>query len=131
MSSIHHLSDFVARIRNAIQARHTSVTFQATKLLQGILEILQNKGFILSYHELKEGNKRYFEVQLKYKNGISTIQHLKTVSKPSRRVYSGYQDFKRVFNGYGYLIVSTPQGVMLSTQAKALRLGGEVFLEVF
>ncbi|MEC8006891.1 MAG: 30S ribosomal protein S8, partial [Pseudomonadota bacterium] len=59
------------------------------------------------------------------------IREIKRVSRPGRRVYSGIKDLKRVYNGLGIAILSTPRGVMSDVEARAANVGGEVLCHVF
>jgi small subunit ribosomal protein S8 len=59
------------------------------------------------------------------------IREISRVSKPGRRVYSKIADLRRVANGLGISILSTPSGVMSDAEARAQNVGGEVLCEVF
>ena len=67
----------------------------------------------------------------KYFDGQPVIREIKRVSRPGRRVYSGIKDLKRVYNGLGIAILSTPRGVMSDVEARAANVGGEVLCHVF
>jgi small subunit ribosomal protein S8 len=70
-------------------------------------------------------------IELKYFDGQPVIREIKRVSTPGRRVYSGISDLKRVYNGLGIAILSTPRGVMSDVEARAANIGGEVLCHVF
>jgi small subunit ribosomal protein S8 len=53
------------------------------------------------------------------------------VSKPGRRVYSGYKEIPRVFNGYGTLIISTSDGIITGRKALEKQVGGELICTVW
>ena len=53
------------------------------------------------------------------------------VSRPGRRVYSGIKDLRRVYNGLGISILSTPNGVLSDNEARVANVGGEVLCKVF
>jgi small subunit ribosomal protein S8 len=53
------------------------------------------------------------------------------MSKPGRRVYTGYKEMPRIFNGYGTLIVTTSQGVITGKKAAEKKLGGELICSVW
>jgi len=42
----------------------------------------------------------------------------------------GYRDLRPVRGGYGFRIISTSRGIMLDSEAKKRKLGGEVICEV-
>ncbi|MCX8505390.1 MAG: 30S ribosomal protein S8, partial [Alphaproteobacteria bacterium] len=70
-------------------------------------------------------------IELKYYEGAAVIREIKRISKPGRRVYSQIADLRRVYNGLGIAIISTPRGVMSDNQARSSNVGGEVLCEVF
>jgi small subunit ribosomal protein S8 len=59
------------------------------------------------------------------------IRELKRISTPGRRVYNSVGELKPYRGGLGISIVSTPQGVMSDTDARAKNVGGEVLCRVF
>lgn len=56
---------------------------------------------------------------------------LKRISKSGQRIYVGYEDIKRVRNGFGVAIISTSHGVMSGDEARKLKIGGEYICEVY
>lgn len=52
------------------------------------------------------------------------------VSRPGRRVYSGYGDLKPVLRGFGMAILSTSEGLMTDREARKRKLGGEVLCTI-
>ena len=72
------------------------------------------------------------EIKLKYDaNGAGALHGVKFVSKPSLRRYIGYRDVKLVKQGYGIAVLSTPQGILASKEARSQKLGGELLFEVW
>ncbi len=71
-------------------------------------------------------------IELKYgPNGERVIRHIKRVSKPGRRVYSGADALRPVLNGLGISIISTSRGVISDREARQRNLGGEVLCELW
>ena len=64
-------------------------------------------------------------------HGKPVIRELKRISTPGRRVYNAVRDLKPYRAGLGISIVSTPQGVMSDSDARAKNVGGEVICRVF
>ena len=50
------ISDMLTRIRNAVTKKHKNVLVPSSKFKVEIAKILQNEGFINSYHIIKNGN---------------------------------------------------------------------------
>ncbi len=129
------IADSITRIRNA-QMRGLEVTqLLYSKIVEAIVKILQEKGYIESYKVVEEGNKKFINVVLKYeevgKKKKPAINEIKRISKPGRRVYKGKEEIKRFKNGYGTIIVSTSKGVLPNDEAYRLGVGGEVLCSVW
>ena len=131
MSTTDPLSDLLTRIRNGQRAKKDSVLTPASKLRARVLDVLQREGYIRGYQEEALGDHPGLRIELKYFEGQPAIQHLKRVSTPGRRVYSGATELPRVRNGLGITIVSTPRGVLSDAEARDQNVGGEVLAEVF
>ena len=126
------ISDMLARIRNAVSARHSRVDVPASKLKLEIARILKEEGYINNFVLKGEGAKRMIRIFLRYDaRGTSSITHLQRVSRPGRRVYVGSHQIPRVLGGYGINIVSTSRGLMSGKAARKENIGGEVLAEVY
>jgi len=126
------LGDMLTRIRNGQRAQKNAINAPASRLRTNVLEVLQREGFIRGYSEteLRKGIAE-LRIELKYHEGEPVIRQIRRVSKPGRRVYSKIKDLPRVYNGLGISILSTPQGVLSDTEARAANVGGEVLCMVF
>lgn len=126
------IADMLARIKNAQQAQKQDVQMPASKQKKAILDVLQKEGYVESYAEGQdEDGHPQLTVGLKYMHGKPVIQRLNRVSRPGLRHYTASSDIPMVANGLGVTIVSTSQGVMSDTQARRLKIGGEVLCQVF
>ena len=59
------------------------------------------------------------------------IRGLRRISKPGCRKYVGYSEIPRVFNGMGISILSTSKGVLVGTEARNRKVGGELLCYVW
>lgn len=126
------IADMLARIRNAVSAKHSRVDVPASKLKLEIARILKEEGYINNFVLKGEGAKRIIRIFLRYDaRGTSSITHLQRVSRPGRRVYVGSHEIPRVLGGYGINIVSTSRGLMSGKAARKENIGGEVLAEVY
>ena len=126
------IADGLTRIRNAAMRKMEVTTLNYSKLMEDVLKVFEQKGYIESYKVVEDGNKKFINVTLKYdENGDSVINEIKRVSKPGRRVYKGYEDIKRFKNGFGTLVVSTNKGVLPNDEAYRLKVGGEVICSIW
>lgn len=132
MSVSDPIADMLTKVRNAVQARHENVDVPTSKLKLEIVKILKTEGYIKNFKKVQEGNKNLIRIVLKYDDSNASVIHgLEKVSTPGRRVYSGYKDLPRVFNGFGTLIVSTSLGVTTGKKASEKMVGGEVICKVW
>ena len=126
------IADMLARMRNAIAAKHSRVDIPASKLKLEIARILKEEGYINNFVTKGEGAKRTIRIFLRYDaRGTSSISHLARVSRPGRRVYMGSGEIPRVLGGYGINIVSTSRGLMSGKRARRENVGGELLAEVY
>lgn len=126
------IADMLARIRNAVSAKHSRVDIPASKLKLEIARILKEEGYINNFVVKGEGAKKIVRIFLRYDaRGTSSITHLQRVSRPGRRVYVGSHEIPRVLGGYGINIVSTSRGLMSGKTARKENVGGELLAEVY
>ena len=132
MSVSDPIADMLTKVRNASSIGHETVNIPASKLKWEIIRILKDEGYIKDYKKDSEGGFDTIKVFLKYDDGERGVIHgIERISTPGRRVYSGYRNMPRVFNGYGTIIVSTSKGVVTGRHAKANQLGGELICKVW
>ena len=127
------IADLLTRIRNANQVNKEFVEVPYSTLKESILKVLKESGFVGEIKIFKEKKVKHkmLSVELIYIDGTPKIQHLERVSKPGLRVYSGYRDLQKVLGGYGTYILSTPNGLINSVEAKKKKLGGEIICKVW
>jgi small subunit ribosomal protein S8 len=126
------VSDLLTRIRNASMARHRYVDVQWSVLIQNIAQILKNESFIDHFLVKNEEGKSQMRIFLRYTTDRAPlIRGLTRESKPGRRRYVGYNDIPKVFNGLGISIVSTSKGVLLGSEARNRKVGGELLCYVW
>ena len=131
MSLTDPVADFLARIRNAIRARHQKLDVPASKLKAEIARILKEEGYISNYKTQEEEGKLVLRVYLKYGGTEAATRDLARISRPGCRVYIGRDEIKRVQGGLGISIMTTPKGVMTGRQARREGVGGELLCEVW
>ena len=127
------ISDYLTRIRNAVQANHRIVEIPASNLKKEMTKILHEKGYILNYKFEEDNLQGIIKIALKYhpKTKVSAIKKLERASKPGLRKYAGHNDLPRVINGLGIAIISTSRGVMTDKEARKEKIGGEVLCHVY
>jgi small subunit ribosomal protein S8 len=129
----------LARLRNAVSAKHTRVDMPASKLKAEIARILQDEGYIQGFRIVEEAAQKtgrhprqVIRLFLKYgPRGERVITGLARVSRPGRRVYLGVEDVPQVLGGLGTSILTTSRGVMTGRAARKAGVGGEVLCNVW
>lgn len=125
------LGDMLTRIRNAQERKRPKVVSPNSKLRARVLDVMIEEGYIRGYAEVDKDGKSELEIELKYYNGEGVIKEIKRVSKPGRRVYSGFKSLPSIANGLGIAILSTPKGIMSDSKARDEKVGGEVLCNIF
>ncbi|WP_168463884.1 30S ribosomal protein S8 [Wolbachia endosymbiont of Ctenocephalides felis wCfeT] len=125
------IGDFLTRIRNAQLAMHRTTKVLFSKVNSSMLEILKEEGYIADYQKEIIDNISYFIVKLKYFEKAPVIKYIVRVSKPGCRRYSRCKDIAKAYNGLGIYIISTSQGVMTDSNARKLKVGGEILCRIF
>jgi small subunit ribosomal protein S8 len=122
----------LTRIRNAEHAGKENVSIRASKVCQGIAEVLKNEGYINGFDKIDDATGQgIIMVQLKYTDeGTPAITEIKKISKNGRRIYSSVKTLPYVMNGMGIAVVSTSKGVMTDKQCRDKNIGGEVICTV-
>ncbi len=124
------ISDFIIRLQNASRAGKETVSLPFSQMKFAIAEILEREGYIASVDK-KSKKGGVLSVVLAYKDGKPTIQGVKRISKPSRRIYMGVRDVRPVKRGHGLLVLSTPAGIATGKEAQIKRVGGEALFEIW
>ncbi len=126
------IADLLTRIRNALMAEHLYVDVQHSKMREAIVKILKQHGFITHYLVKEENRLRTMRIFLRYSDDRKPVIHqLKRVSKPSRRVYVSVEKIPYVFGNMGISVLSTSQGILEGSVARAKNVGGELLCLVW
>jgi len=126
------ISDYLTRLRNAVQAGHDEVEIPASGLKLEMSRILKEQGYITDYGSESARVGDVIRIQLKYTEARRpVITGVERVSRPGRRRYVNHEQVPRVHGGTGTAIVSTSRGVMTGHEAKAKGVGGEVVAYVW
>ena len=123
------VSDLIIQIKNAGKARKESVLLPYSKLKEAIATVLVSEGYLKSASKKK--TSPILEVVLNYHNGEAKIKEVQRISKPSRRIYKGFEDIHPMKGGFGKTIFSTPKGILTDRQAIKEKVGGEVLFKIW
>jgi len=131
LQSTDPIADLLTRIRNAVMVGKNEITVPSSKLKVTVAKQLKKAGYVTAV-KVEAGKPRdILVVTINNPGENSTINEIKRLSKPGRRVYVSADDIPKVKSGRGIVLVSTSKGVVTGSEAKKQRLGGELLLQVF
>ena len=131
LQSTDPIADLLTRIRNAVMVGKNEITVPSSKLKVVVAKELKKAGYITGV-KVEAGKPRDILVVTINEPGENpTINEIKRLSKPGRRVYVSALDIPKVKSGRGIVLVSTSKGVFTGVEAKKQKLGGELLLSVY
>jgi len=119
------VGDFIIQLKNAGMVGKKEVRLPYSKLKHAIANVLQKEGYVSEVSSDGEAAKKQLAVSLQYDNGTHTINGVKRISKPGRRLYTKAADIYPVKFGKGRVILSTPAGILTGEEARQKNVGGE------
>lgn len=125
------LGDFLTIIRNGSRASLKSVSAQWSSVREGVARILKESGYILDFKKEEKNKLPVLEIVLKYNGKTPAITEINRISKPGRRVYSGYDEIPKVIGGMGISILTTSKGILSDVEARRQKVGGEILARVW
>jgi small subunit ribosomal protein S8 len=116
------MSDFVARVNNALMAGNTEVVVLKNNLVLSVCKKLVTLGFFASFEELE----REIKVDLTSKR----LNRLVRISKPGQRIYASSYKMPKVMGGKGFNILTTSSGILTHVESKNKKVGGELLFQI-
>ena len=102
-----------------------------SKILEQILVILTDEGFIRGFFKEKTGFSYQCYILLKYVDNQPAIQNIKFESRSGLRLFKRWKDLNKSFNGVGISIMSTNKGIITNEQAFYKKVGGQCLLKIY
>lgn len=131
MSLSDPIADMLTRIRNAVRNHRDQVNVKASKVCEGIAQVLKQEGYIADYDRIDDGKQGLLRIGLKYSDeGEAVITEIKRLSRPGLRRYSKVDELPVIYGGTGIAIVSTSKGVMSDRLCRKEKIGGELLCSV-
>jgi small subunit ribosomal protein S8 len=126
------IADLLTRVRNGVHAKQPKVDVPASQLKVAVVDLWKKGGYIRDYKLYRQDQRGILRIYLKYVDkGVSVIQGIRRVSKPSRRVYASYDQIPKVLNGLGMAVISTSKGVLNDDVARETKVGGEILCSIW
>ena len=83
MSLSDPIADMLTRIRNAVRINKQQVNVKASKICEGIADVLKSEGYIKDFDRIDDGRQDILRITLKYDlEGRSIINEISRTSKP-------------------------------------------------
>lgn len=125
------VSDFITRLKNASMAGKPSVVVSYSKFADSIAHALKKAGYVDTIEKDGKLFSRELKIGLVYFDTGARIHGVERISKPSRRIYQKSSDIRMFRSGFGNTFLSTPKGVLVDTDAKKFKVGGEVLFKIW
>lgn len=123
------IADLLTRIRNAEMASHEACAMAHSKIKEQILTLLKKHKFIEDFKVETKGSKKDLQVKLLTNKAFRSTY--RRISKPGQRIYKQASEIKKVRNGLGIGIYSTPKGILDNSTAHRENVGGELLCEIW
>lgn len=118
------LASTLSKILNAEKAGKEKCIVPSSKIIKGVLDLLNKHNYIGTYQEIKSAGKTHLEVNLlKQINKCGVIKPRNPVDKDEiekfEKRYLPAKDF-------GFLIISTNKGLLTHIDTKMKNIGGKL-----
>ncbi len=125
------IADMINGIKNGQAVFKTTAKTSFSNLKYEIAKVLENNGWVEKVEKKGKKTTKTIEITLKYEDNKPVISNIKKISKPGQRIYIPASKIRKVRDGFGMSIISTPKGIMNNYQARKANLGGEILIEVY
>ncbi len=128
------LANMLIAIKNAGYAHKSETTLPYSAFKHAVARALHTAGYITSFEKRsreKGGDVLIVGIAFREDGRTPRITDVQHISKPSRRVYGAATQMRTIRQGFGHIFVTTPKGIMTSTEAKKAHVGGELLFEIW
>ena len=123
------VADMLARIKNALLIRKDFILTPSSKFKKAIADVMKREGFIKDYEVIDDGKSGMYKIKLMGRiNNCGVIKPRFSVKKDE------YEKFEKRYlpaQNIGFLIISTPFGVMTEREAIKRGVGGRAIAFVY
>lgn len=127
------IADMLTRIRNAAAVRKSEIRLPHSKIKEAVAKLLKDNNFLsaVSVDKAEDSGFKELVVTINDEGSMHAFTEIERMSKPGRRYYVAADDIPLIKRGRGIVIVSTSKGLMVGTEARKQRLGGELICKVY
>lgn len=124
------LANVLSNLLNAEKVGKKYCTIKpSSKVIREVLKIMADNNYLAGYQEIDDGKGKIAKVELAGKiNKCGVIKPRFSVMK------NGYEKFEKRYlpaSGFGFIIITTPKGIMTHEEAKKKGLGGRLLSYVY
>ena len=119
------LGDFLIRIKNSVMAGNKILEAPSTKVIHEVAKTMKKMGYLVDVTKKDD----VLSIALAYSNKKPVIMDLKLISRPGYRRYISVGELES-FRGPEKYILSTPKGILSSSEAIKTRSGGELIVKI-
>jgi small subunit ribosomal protein S8 len=123
------LADVLCSIKNAERVGKKYVVVKRSKLVENVLKVMQENGYIGIYEVIEDGKQGLLKVYLK--NKITDCNAINPRFSVRVDEIEKYEKRFLPAKNVGILIITTSKGVMDHKKAKSLRIGGKLLAYVY
>ena len=123
------LSDVLSAIKKCDEVGKTEIITPASKMVKDVLLVLQKNKFIGEFEFIDDGRGGKFRINL-----LGSINNCGAVRPRFSVRVDEYERYERRFLpavNFGFLIVSTSQGIMIHHEAKEKKIGGKLLAFIY
>jgi small subunit ribosomal protein S8 len=123
------LADVLSVLKNADRVGKKECITRASKLVKDVLTVLHDKGYIGSFDLVSDGKSGKYKIELKGK--IIDCNVIKPRFSVRTTDFEGWEKRFLPARDFGFLIVTTPSGIMDHKTAKETKVGGKLVAFVY
>ncbi|MBI4894519.1 MAG: 30S ribosomal protein S8 [Candidatus Aenigmarchaeota archaeon] len=123
------LADVLSVLKNADRVGKRDCITRASRLVKDVLTVLHEKGYIGSFDFVDDGKSGKYKVELKGK--IIDCNVIKPRFSVKTTEFEGWEKRFLPARDFGFLIVTTPNGIMDHKTAKETKSGGKLVAFVY
>lgn len=121
------MNDAMAMLKNAEMAgKRECIISPSSKLIGRVLKVMQDEGYITQFEYVDDGRAGQFKVKLG--GHINNCGVIKPRSSVRRGEMEKFEARYLPAQDFGYLVLTTTQGVMTNARAKQLGIGGKLLV---
>ncbi len=123
------LANTLSKIMNAERIGRKEVSFPSSKLIKKALEIMRDNHYIGDFEEIKTIKGNFIKLNL-----IGKINKCNVIKPRFAAKKDGFEKFEKRYllaKDFGIIMVSTPNGLMIHTEAKSKGFGGRLIAYVY